>query len=332
MVDKATASGGSKFLKSLSDAPWLITFGGVMVEWTIVTVISGRGVLGTMQTTLTYAAFLLMVGFGQMIVICLGNGNIDLSIPYVMSFSAAVSVGVMGAGSTGEIVLGLVMSVVVGICVGLVNAGSILVLRVPPIVATLAVGFIAESGTLVRSNTLTVGVPGGLASAVSVNFLGIGVLTWGCLGLSLVLGLIVHRTVFGRSLAAIGQSRAAAWFSGVHEGRVIVRAYVISGVLASLSGVLLAAYGGLTVDLGTPYLLTSVAAVILGGSLIQGGRSTIVGVWAGALFLGLAISLLEVANAGIPGQYIGEGVVIFAVLALSRADQVWGKRRFRSHV
>jgi len=315
----------------IREAPALVTFVGVLVEWGILGAIAHRGVAATMEATLSYACFILLVGFGQMLVIALGNGNIDLSIPAVMSLSAIVGVAAMGAGSTTDILIGLLVSVGVGICVGLVNAGSILLLRVPPLIVTLAVGLVADALALVRTSSGEyASVPPGFVSAVSIRFLGIGVLTWVCLGLSPILGVIVHRTVFGRSVSAIGQNRSAAWFAGVREGRTIVVAYLISGVLAALSGVCLAAYAGLSLDLGTPYLLTSIAAVILGGSLITGGRSTVIGVWAGALFLGLALALLEVANTGVPGQYIGEGVLIFAVLGLSRANQLLIQRR-RSH-
>jgi ribose transport system permease protein len=98
--------------------------------------------------------------------------------------------------------------------------------------------------------------------------------------------------------------------------RVIIVTYLICGVLAALAGVLLAAYTSPSVDLGTPYLLNSIAVVVLGGSLIGGGRSNVIGVWGGTLFLLLLVTLLNVMNITDATQDIVKGALIILVLAL----------------
>jgi ribose transport system permease protein len=97
---------------------------------------------------------------------------------------------------------------------------------------------------------------------------------------------------------------------------VIARAYLASGVLAAIGGVLLGAYTGVALGMGDAYLLTSIIIVVLGGSLIAGGRSNIPGIWGGALFLSLLVTLLNVLQLSAAYQDIAEGAVIIAVLAI----------------
>lgn len=213
---------------------------------------------------------------------------------------------------------GVVVGVIAGLVVGLINSIGILALKIPPIVCTLAVGLLAESATLVWSGVVTGTVPGTLMSITSARVGGIAAITWVCVPVSCLVALLLHRTKFGRSVQAIGQNIQAARLAGINVTGTITATYLLSGGLAAISGILLAAYGGLTVDLGTPYLLMSVAAVVLGGSLISGGRSNVTGIWAGALFLSFAVTLLEVLNTGVAGQDIGEGALILALLVVMR--------------
>ena len=98
--------------------------------------------------------------------------------------------------------------------------------------------------------------------------------------------------------------------------RVVIVSYLICGVLAALSGLLLGIYVSPSVSIGIPYLLNSIAVVVLGGSLIAGGRSNVVGVWGGALFLLLLTTLLNVVNIAVASQDIVKGALIIVVLAL----------------
>ena len=127
---------------------------------------------------------------------------------------------------------------------------------------------------------------------------------------------VLDRSVYGRLLSAVGQNRQAADLSGVPAAKVTAIAFVISGVLASLDGMLLAAYsGGAFLELGTPYLLQSVGAVVVGGTLIFGGSATALGTFMGSILLVLIVTTMQIARLPGGAQDVVQGAVIIFVLA-----------------
>jgi ribose transport system permease protein len=302
--------------------PWVWSFIAIALEWAALTALVHRGMLGTFQAALTLAPYLVIVSIGQMFVITLGNGNVDLSIPYVMPMAAYIAAGVSGANGQ-HLWLGIIAGVLSGMAAGLVSAFGILVLSIPPIVCTLAVGLFAQTVAYVRAANFTGNVPNSLVTATLDKFLGIPLFTFACIAFSVLAGVLLHRSPYGRAVQAIGQNKRAANLAGIRVPRIILLTYLLSGALAAVSGVMLAAFSGLSLDIGSTFLLTSIAAVVIGGSVVAGGRSNVPGVWGGALFLGLTVTLLEAAQASIAVQDIGEGVLIIAVLTVAgRATSV----------
>jgi ribose transport system permease protein len=176
------------------------------------------------------------------------------------------------------------------------------------------VGFLIQTATYVRAANFSESLPQPLVNATLAKAIGIPIVTFVCLALSVVAAVVLHRTRYGRNVQAIGQNIVAAERAGLPVSRTIVYTYVMSGLLAALSGIFLAAFSGLSLDIGSTYLFTSVAAVVLGGALVTGGRSYVSGVWGGAIFLGLTITLFSVIGASVAVQDIGEGVLILVVL------------------
>jgi ribose transport system permease protein len=130
--------------------------------------------------------------------------------------------------------------------------------------------------------------------------------------------LVLGKLAYGRTLSATGQNARAARLAGVRTGRVTATAFVISSVLAALDGALLSAYvGGAFLEMGAPYLLQSVGAVVLGGSLIFGGSSTAVGTLFGCILLVLIVTTMQIAGLPAGTQDIVQGIVIIGVLALA---------------
>jgi ribose transport system permease protein len=293
--------------------PWIWSFAAVLIEWALLGGITSRGFVGTMQAQITLVPYLVIVSVGQMLVITLGNGNIDLSIPYTMPLAAYFSIGVNGTGN-GHLWAGIAVGLACGVVVGLVNSLGIIFLSIPPIVCTLAVGFLVQTATYVRGTNFNGQSPQSLVNVTLDKVGGIPVVTLACVAFSVVAAVLLHRSSYGRSVQAIGQNIVAAERAGLPLNRTIVCAYVLSGTLAALSGIFLAAFSGLSLDLGSTYLLTSVAAVVLGGALVSGGRSFVTGVWGGAIFLGLTVTLLAVIGASVAVQDMGEGVLILVVL------------------
>lgn len=297
--------------------PWVWSFLAAAVVWIVTYLQVSRGLFGTLTAAALVGSVLVVVGIGQMFVITAGNGNIDLSIPSTMTLAAFFALGAMN-GADGGLAVGLIVAMVIGLVIAVANVLTIFALKVPPIVGTLAVGFIAQSAAFVKSNDFSATPSPLLEDFVNAKILGLPVLALSVVALAIVASLLLTRTRYGRSLQAVGQSIRAARLSGVRVLATVAGAYAISGVLAALGGVLLAASsGGVQVDIATPYLLNSIAVVVLGGSLIEGGRSFVAGVWGAALLLTLLVTLLTVLNIAVSYQNVIKGLLIIAVLSLS---------------
>ena len=304
--------------EALAAHPWLWSFLAVAAVWLAIGAISGRGFMGTIGSAIQLAPFLVLVGIGQMFVITAGNGNIDLSVASLMTLSAYVSVGVMNTGH-GSLLLGLLAGLLCGLVVAAVNLAGILLLSIPPIVATLATGLIVQSAGLRYSSAYAALPDPRLGAFTGLQVGGVSVLALLCVGIAAAAALTLRQTRYGRWLQAVGQNRRAAALSGIDVTLVLVVSYVLCGLLAALAGVLLGAYVTPSLDLGNPYLLDSIAAVVIGGTLIAGGRSFPVGVWGGALFLILLVTLLNVMHIDVAVQDIVKGILIICVLALAGA-------------
>lgn len=295
---------------------WLWAFAGAIAVWIVTFSVAGRGAFSTLTAAATVATYLVIVGLGQMFVITAGNGNIDLSIPYVMTLAGFLGAGVMD-GKDGRLALGVLAALACGLVAGALNAASIQVLRIPPIVATLAIGFVLDTIAQVRAHHSALPSPS-LTHFTSAHVIGLPVLALICIGVALVAAVVLHYTPYGRSLQATGQRIRAAHLTGVRVRATVLGAYLISGLLAGLAGILLTAYsGGAALDIATPYQLGSIAVVVLGGSLIAGGLSNVPGVWGAALFLTLLVTMLNVLHLSAAWQNIIEGVLIIAVLTIS---------------
>ena len=144
-----------------------------------------------------------------------------------------------------------------------------------------------------------------------------------CVGLIILVEFVLQRTVYGRTLGAVGQNRIAARFAGIRVDWVIATAFVISAVLASLMGLVLGAYvGGAFLEMGQPYLLQSIAAVVVGGTLIFGGSASAIGVFCASILLILMVTLMQIIQLPPGSQDMAQGVVVILVLALAGRDAI----------
>lgn len=297
---------------------WAWSFAGAFVVW-LVTVISaeGRGAGATLTAALGFAAFYVMAGMGQMLVVAAGPGNIDLSIPAVMTLAGYLAIGAMH-GDPSMLWLGIVIVLAVGGLVGLTNVALIKIARVPPMVATLSAGFIMQSITIAYSKTTTAKPPAMLMHFALGRIVGIPWIAILLILAAAILGLVMSRSVFGRDLLAVGQSERAAYLAGIPTRRITTIVYVASSLLAAVTGLLLAAYsGGAALDMSSDFLLMSIAVVVIGGTSITGGRVSAAGIWGGSLFLYLISTMLDVLGLGAGVRYALTGAIIIAVLALS---------------
>jgi ribose transport system permease protein len=293
-------------------------FVGMIAIWLAIGAIAGRGMWETLAAGVIIATFLVIVGIGQLFVITVGNGGIDLSVSYVMTLSAFLACQTM-AGQDGNIAAGLLIGVVAGIAAGAISALLIEFVGMPPLVGTLAVGFALQTITLIYSGSVV-----GVASPALARFTTAQIGPFPVFGLvgiaiAVLFAVILKRTSYGRRVEAVGQKPVAAGFAGTRPALIRASAYVLSGGMAGLAGVLLAAYsGGPSLGLGAAYQLASIAVVVLGGSLIAGGRGVVSGLWAGAVLLTMLTTLANITRLSGGWQFVIQGALIVLVLALSR--------------
>jgi len=288
--------------------------------------IAGRTLnLGSLIATSTNASFLAIVAFGQMLVVTTGGGAIDLSIPSVITFSAFLSAGI-AAGSNVTVMYAVPLVLAIGAFIGLLNSLTVLFLRIPPIIATLGMGYIVTTAILVYSPYFTTSyiAPILLALARDRVFGVFPVVLLITIALVILLNLMFSRTRYGKSLTAVGQNLEAAKLSGIPVNLVQGVAYVLSGFLAAFGGIMISAQvNGAFLGLGDPYLLQTVGSVVVGGTLIFGGRAVPLGTLLGSLFLVLLVTAVQVAGMSIGGQLVAQGFFIILVLFLAarRAQQ-----------
>lgn len=301
----------------LIDKPWLWAFVGAGAVWLATILVTGGQAGGQVLTAaFTFATFFVIVGLGQMFVVTLGPGNVDLSIPATITLAGSVATKIMD-GQDAMIAIGLLVALGCGIAVGCFNYGLIRVLRIPPIVATLSASFLVQSTAIAYGRGLRIKPPDMLADFTTARIQGMPVLALCIILLAAIMGLVLHRTVYGRSVIAIGQNRRAARLAGIAVERTRFVTYVMSASFAGLCGYLLSGFsGGASLDMGAEYLLASIAVVVIGGTSVAGGFANVPGIWGAALFLFLVVTMLNTYGLGAGIRYLLTGLIIIAVIVL----------------
>jgi len=299
--------------------PWIWSLLGAVLVWGLtVASVEGRGGIETLSTALGFATFYVIVGIGQMLVISAGPGNIDLSIPSVMMLAGYLAMGVMHAEDSG-LALGVLVALGVGLGAGIANVVLIRGLKIPPMIATLAAGFVMQSMTIAYSRGSTAKPAPLLLQFSLARVAEIPVIAILFLLVAGGVAFALARSTFGRSVLAIGQNARAAYLAGVPIRRTMAAVYIISSLLASVAGLLLAAYsGGASLNMAEDFLLMSIAVVVLGGTSIAGGQATVTGVWTASLFLYLIVTMLNVLGVSAGLRYVITGLIIIGVLAVSK--------------
>ncbi|MBO3761817.1 ABC transporter permease [Ciceribacter sp. L1K22] len=307
-----------KRMTTLFSKPWIWSFVAALATWVITLLFTGgASFVGLSQAALTFAAFSIVVGIGQMLVITLGPGNIDLSVPATITLSGTVALKIMG-GQDSMLLLGLIVAIAIGVAIGMLNYALIKLLRIPPIIATLSTSFIIQSAAIWYNRGLRIKPPEMLANFTTATTLGIPNLAIVALVLSILGWWLLERTIYGRWISAIGQSMFAARMAGIPVDGTRLATYVLCAIMAGLCGYLLASFsGGAALNMGAEYLLMSIAVVVIGGSAVAGGNSNVPGIWGAALFLFLVVSMLNTYGFGAGIRLILTGVIIITVILVA---------------
>jgi len=295
---------------------WSFSAIGVSVLWVLLSVITSHFDLNSLSGVATSASFLAIVAIGQMFVVASGSGNIDLSIPSVMTVSAFVTL-ILSHGTNSGLLLALPAVLAIGLVTGAANAFLVMKLRIPAIIATLAVGYVLDSAALIANRELDTFTVSSLLRGISSSRLaGVPAILILALALIAIAGAIIKGTSYGRSLMAVGQNATAAHLAGARVGGTVTVAFLTSGVLGALGGTLLSAHaGGAFLQMGEPYLLQSVGAVVIGGTLIAGGSATVLGTFFGSILLVLVVTTMQVSGWSSGMQEVVQGAIIIAILA-----------------
>jgi len=299
--------------------PWLWSFVGAILVWLAAIIFTGgHGAGGMLTAAMSLAVFTVVVGVGQMFVITLGPGNVDLSLPANIGLASAVAMKVMD-GSDAMIAVGLLAALASGTAVGLANYFLIWALRIPPIIATLSASFVIQSVDISYGRGLQIKPPPGFAdfTNILIPVAGVGIPLIAVLTVlfTIGVGVLLHRTLYGRSVLAIGQNIRAAWLAGIPVERIRFITYVLCGTLGGLNGALLAGYfRGANVDIGNEYLLASIAVVVIGGTSVAGGKANVPGIWGAALFLVLLLTMLNTFGVSAGVRLVVTGLVIVGVI------------------
>ena len=264
---------------------------------------------------LQVASFLGLIATGMMLVVLLGQ--IDLSVPWVVTVGGMMSTAAAGWGPLGE-ALAIPFGITCGMIMGLISGFGVAYLRVPSMIFTLGMNAVAQGLMVLRT--------GGFGpqdhSTETMHFLATGrsilnipnaLFVWIAVGAATI--FLLGRTTFGRTVYAIGNKERAAYLSGLPTQRVIMLAFMASGGLSAFAGVLLAGYSTKAYQsMGDPYLLPAVAAVVLGGTNILGGRGSYIGTLAGVILITLLQSILSVMQIYEAGRQLIYGAVIISML------------------
>ena len=299
----------------ISPKPWIWSYLGALLVWlAAITFTHGYGAGGMITAGLSLAVFSVIAGVAQMFVITLGPGNVDLSLPANIGLASAVAMKVM-AGSDSMIAAGLLAALISGIGIGIFNYLLIRLLRIPPIIATLSASFIIQSIGISYGRGLQIKPPPGFAEFTTAQLAGIPWLAIGAAIFSVGIGVLLHRTVYGRSVLAIGQNSRAAWLAGIAVERIRCATYALSGALGGICGAFLAGYfRGSSLEIGDEYLLVSIACVVIGGTSVSGGKANVPGLWGAALFLVLLLTMLNTFGVSAGIRLVATGLVIIGVI------------------
>jgi ribose transport system permease protein len=284
---------------------WLVTVALFLLSWIIA---PGSVSHSAIDSLLPFAGILAIAAVGQTIVVMLRG--IDLSLPGMMTLAALVS-SQYAAHHHNNVVLALVVVAVIAVIVGLVNGIAVTVFTVTPLVATLAVNSVLLGAALAYTGGSPARAPDSVSKFALDKTLGVSNTVWLAIGLVIVTAIATARTTWGRRVAAVGANDRTARAAGVRVAGIRISGYIAAAICYSGAGVLLAGYVSTpNTNSGTPYLLPAIAAVVVGGTALTGGRGNVVGTAAGALFLSQLTQLVLSLGAPSSTQLIIQAVVL----------------------
>lgn len=262
------------------------------------------------------ASALGVVVLGQSLVIL--AGGIDLSVGSMVTLTNVFAVSIM-KGQDANFALAVAVCLGLGVLCGLFNAFGVIKLKIAPFIMSLCSMSIMEGIYLVYTG----GSPSGrvspllktLGNASLLDKVPYSTIIW--IVLAVVMWYVLMKTGYGRKVFAVGSNATAARLCGIRSDAIRFSTYVLCSVLAAVAGLLASGYVGTTsLSIGSDYMTNSLAAVLIGGNAIQGGKGGVWGGVLGAFFIMLLFAVLTMLSIGQVGKLITQGLIIFGVVAL----------------
>ncbi|WP_243370707.1 ABC transporter permease subunit [Tetzosporium hominis] len=294
----------------------LVPFLGLFLIITIITILNPDFLsVNNLLNVLRQVSINAIIAFGMTFVIL--TGGIDLSVGSILALTGAVTAGMMAGGT--DPILAMLLGLILGALLGAVNGVLIAKGNVAPFIATLATMTIYRGLTLVYTEGRPIS---GLGDSLTFQMLGKGyffgipvpvvtmLVSFG------ILYFILKKTTFGRRVYAVGGNEEASKLSGIKTGRIKIYVYALTGFLSALAALILTSrLNSAQPTAGQMFELDAIAAVVLGGTSLTGGRGWIVGTLIGALIIGVLNNGLNLIGVSSFFQQVVKGLVIlFAVL------------------
>lgn len=272
--------------------------------------------LGQILLTIKLASFIALFGLCQMIVIASGGSSLDLSVGYTATITAVFTASIMD-GKNENLWMAILVALGIGIAVGFVNGTLTAYFKLPPLIITLAMANILQGiiNVYTAGKNIT-GKPAPVLRIIAAKSTGIFPnIIFMLIIVAIIVMVILYRTKWGLMLFGVGTNEVTAYLSGVNVKMVRCVAFIISGTIASLIGLLLIGNMGMAFkDMGSNYVMPSIAAVVIGGVSLGGGDGNYLGVILGAIFLQTLSNLMVALGWGDAGKWLGYGILLFILL------------------
>ncbi len=326
-VDSVRSRPADAFAAWVRRNSWTIGLLGFLVVLLVFTkIIQPRYGIAAIQGLAISVLPLTLAAVAQAIVVI--SGGIDLSIGAMMALTGVISAALM-KGQPEEFGVAVVLGVLLlGLGLGAINGGLVVLTRVPDIVVTLAMSFVwAGCALLVRSS------PGGGAAQwlkdLVLGSIGSEWIPKAAIALVVVVALVwipLRRSRLGLSIYAIGSNQLAAFRSGVSVGRTKILAYMLTGLFSALAGLSLTASTGIGTPVPGPYTLMSVAAVVLGGVSLAGGRGGVFGPIVAVVVLQMIRTDMTFLNVNTNLAVVAQGFILIGVVMVGSLIEMRRKR------
>ena len=282
--------------------------------------------MNNISSILMTTSILTLASIGQAAVIISGDSGLDMSVGAIMSMTALFGPMINVGSGVASFILMIPAVMLMGAVVGAINGTGVQMLKVVPLVMTLIMSNVVDGFSIMVTKGQPSVMGGKELQGISKTLVGpLRILpTVVLIVLILLEVLFLRRSRYGRSLFLAGNNRNAANLCGINSKKIIILAYVFGGAMAGFAGLMLVGYAGTAqMNMASSYTMLSVAAVVIGGTKLTGGKGTFIGGALGALVLVLITNILQALNMAAGLRSLIQGIILIVILMMnSRAPKL----------